>query len=84
MKPREIWRSRVDNRLEVGKREYGGSGLRRPFTEIMGEIEEELLDVAGWREMVRGRENGQAGELDDLVERSYRLWLVVRRIMEDE
>lgn len=35
-------------RLEAGRREYGDASLLRSPAELVGEIEEELLDVAGW------------------------------------
>jgi hypothetical protein len=35
-------------RLVVGAKEYGGSSFERPVAEIIGEIEQELLDVCGW------------------------------------
>ncbi|MFH2002976.1 MAG: hypothetical protein ABIK28_25140 [Planctomycetota bacterium] len=35
-------------RLEKGRDEYGDSSFSRPPAELAGEIEEELLDVAGW------------------------------------
>jgi len=38
----------IKKRLEAGKREYGDSSFTRPASELAGEIEEELLDVAGW------------------------------------
>jgi len=38
----------IKKRLETGKREYGDSSFTRPASELAGEIEEELLDVAGW------------------------------------
>ena len=40
--------SRLADRLETGRREYGDDSLRRSQTELRTEIEEELLDVAGW------------------------------------
>lgn len=44
----EDFAARIRGRLEVGKREYGDSSFRRPMVELVGEIQEELLDVAGW------------------------------------
>lgn len=38
----------IRKRLERGKEEYGDSSFTRPPSELAGEIEEELLDVAGW------------------------------------
>jgi len=38
----------IKKRLEAGKREYGDSSFTRSASELAGEIEEELLDVAGW------------------------------------
>ncbi len=35
-------------RLRVGAQDYGNTSFERPIAEIVGEIEQELLDVAGW------------------------------------
>ena len=40
--------ARVDQRLANGERVYGDASFERPTTELLGEIEEELLDIAGW------------------------------------
>jgi len=39
---------RLRKRLEAGAREYGEISFRREPSELIGEIEEELLDVCGW------------------------------------
>ena len=38
----------VASRLEAGAREYGDVSFERPATELLSEIEEELLDVCAW------------------------------------
>ena len=38
----------LTRRLEAGAREYGDTTFTRPLGEIVGELEEELLDVVGW------------------------------------
>jgi len=38
----------IKKRLKAGKREYGDCSFTCPASEIAEEIEEELLDVAGW------------------------------------
>jgi len=40
--------SAVAHRLEAGEREYGGASFARSPGELVGEILEELEDVAGW------------------------------------
>lgn len=40
--------SAVAARLQAGAREYGDRSFHRPPTELVGEIEEELLDVCAW------------------------------------
>jgi len=40
--------SMVRARLEAGRDEYGDRSFSRAPTELIGEIEEELLDVVGW------------------------------------
>lgn len=39
---------RLRERFEAGAREYGERSWTRTPDELLGEIEEELLDVAGW------------------------------------
>ena len=39
---------RLRVRLEVGARQYGDSSFRRPPGELLSEIQDELVDVAGW------------------------------------
>jgi hypothetical protein len=38
----------VRARLAQGAREYGDRSFDRPISELLGEIEQELLDVCGW------------------------------------
>ena len=38
----------VARRLEAGAREYGDASFSRPPAELVGEVLEELEDVAGW------------------------------------
>lgn len=38
----------VRSRLERGRQEYQDASFRRPVSELISEIREELLDVAGW------------------------------------
>jgi hypothetical protein len=40
--------SAVSARLAAGAREYGDVSFARPPAELLGEIEQELLDVFGW------------------------------------
>jgi hypothetical protein len=40
--------SELRARLAVGAVQYGDSSFRRPLVEVIGEIEQELLDTAGW------------------------------------
>jgi len=39
---------RVGGRVQVGAKAYGNASFMRPADELVGEIEEELLDVCGW------------------------------------
>lgn len=54
---------RLAERLHAGRREYGDASLVREDAELIGEIEEELLDVAGWAFVLwlRVRTIGQRG-----------------------
>lgn len=35
-------------RLRAGEKQYGNSSFKRPLVEVIGEVEQELLDVSGW------------------------------------
>jgi hypothetical protein len=35
-------------RLDAGAQQYGDRSFTRPLVEVIGEIEQELLDVSGW------------------------------------
>ena len=35
-------------RLRAGEKQYGDSSFRRPLIEVIGEVEQELLDMSGW------------------------------------
>jgi hypothetical protein len=39
---------KVFARLEVGAKEYGDGSFHRPESEVLGELQQELEDVAGW------------------------------------
>ena len=40
--------ARLRAKLERGAREYGDRSLSRPLTELLTEVEDELVDTAGW------------------------------------
>ena len=40
--------ARVAQRIEKGRQVYGDRSFEKPLGELVGEIEEELLDIAGW------------------------------------
>lgn len=40
--------SEVEKRLEKGAIEYGDESFDRPIEDLIGEIEQECLDLAGW------------------------------------
>ncbi len=44
----ELFVQQLRARLEKGAREYGDSSFDRPTAELFDEIEEELVDIAGW------------------------------------
>ena len=35
-------------RLRTGAEQYGNSSFERPLMDVIGEIEQELLDTSGW------------------------------------
>lgn len=48
---RDLWPefvAAVHRRLEVGAREYGDASFTLPASDLVAEIEQELLDVMGW------------------------------------
>jgi uncharacterized protein YhdP len=51
----ENFLSAVQDRLEVGHVEYGDKSHSRPPEDLLGEINEELLDVAGWSAILHRR-----------------------------
>jgi hypothetical protein len=60
--------ARLRRRLEAGSEAYGSASFTRPANELVGEIQQELEDVAGWGvllwirlERLRGRVDA-AGE----------------------
>ncbi|HLV22998.1 MAG TPA: hypothetical protein VKZ49_19045 [Polyangiaceae bacterium] len=64
-----VFRRAVRRRLERGARDYGDRSFARPLPTIADEIEQELLDVAGWAFVaycrVRAlRDRMQAAEID--------------------
>ena len=50
LRPEDVERfvARLRERLDTGAREYGDSSFRRPAVELLSEIQDELVDVAGW------------------------------------
>lgn len=48
LKEREAFFSKLVARLDLGAEEYGSKSFDRPEAELRAEIEEEVLDIAGW------------------------------------
>jgi hypothetical protein len=46
--PYEYYFQRLRERLVVGAREYGNKSFEKTNNELLKEIQEEILDVAGW------------------------------------
>ena len=38
----------VHNRLDRGRQDYGDSSFTRPLPEVLDELAQEALDIAGW------------------------------------
>lgn len=38
----------LEKRMEAGHREYGDKSFSRDPLELLGEVEEELMDISGW------------------------------------
>ena len=45
----------VVSRMKVGSEEYGEGSYERPLGELLSEIQEELVDVAGWSSIMWAR-----------------------------
>ena len=55
----------MSRRLSQGHTEYGDQSFDRSVTDLMGEIEEELLDVVGWGYIMWCRLQELKGRLPD-------------------
>lgn len=40
--------TRLREKLEAGARQYGNASFERPLVHLIREIQDELVDVAGW------------------------------------
>lgn len=54
----EAFVASVRSRLEAGKRAYGDDSFRRPPTELIDELTQEALDLAGWAFVLWSRLRG--------------------------
>jgi class 3 adenylate cyclase len=45
---REQFITQLRERLQAGEIEYGDVSFDRPLVEVIGEMQEEVLDIAGW------------------------------------
>lgn len=45
---RRAFLDRVLERMKLGAREYGDQSFDKPFDELLVELEQEALDLAGW------------------------------------
>ena len=57
--------SEVRARLEKGRDEYQDRGFNRPPAELLGELHEEALDLAGWGFVLWHRIETLRGRVDD-------------------
>lgn len=71
-KMREEFLSRLASRLEVGAREYKNASARRPMADLIREVLDEYLDVAGWSyiQWLKAREalERASSRLDEILE----------------
>jgi len=56
----------VSSRLEAGRGSYGDASFRKSLDALAGEVEEELLDVAGWSFILWTRVRGLRERLREL------------------
>ena len=52
------WRTflrRVEDRMEQGAKDYGDKSVHRPCQDLIEELQQELLDVAGWAAIMHAR-----------------------------
>lgn len=57
----------VRSRLEAGRAEYGDRSFERPPTELLAELQEEALDLAGWGFVLWHRLSEMRDRLDDVA-----------------
>lgn len=72
-------------RLDEGAKEYGNASFDRPADEIIGEVEQECVDVVGWC-WVLARNNQRSwprGRFTEIENRARELWNTVRLLRED-
>jgi hypothetical protein len=81
----------VEARLERGARDYGDASFTRPPIEIVGEVEQELLDVMGWGfvlwtrvSALKGAPGCSARRAHDLTGRRFGRLVVIRRVRRNE
>ena len=43
-----VYFNKLQQRLEVGAKEYGNDSFKKSQVKLMEEIQEEILDIAGW------------------------------------
>lgn len=48
MKPWQRYFDALDKRLEQGQKEYGDKSFCESTSELLDEIQQEVLDIAGW------------------------------------
>lgn len=76
MRKHQFWSdyfSRVRARLKAGQREYGDESLEhRPIDQVIGELKEELEDLAGWGAIIHHRLTRMQDRLMQLTSQDHR------------
>jgi hypothetical protein len=57
---------RLRAKLDRGAREYGERSFSRPLTELLTEVEDELIDTAGWSLLIWSRLERLRSEIERL------------------
>lgn len=59
MNENEEFIAKVEKRLEQGAKEYGATSFDKMLCELFDEIEEEVLDIAGWALIMKAAYYGE-------------------------
>lgn len=71
----DLFVARLDARLAKGAEDYGDRSPSRPFYELLDEMQQELLDIAGWACMAWRKVNASVRDGETLHDRHPKVML---------